>query len=148
MRDGSTGGALIQQLGQAWLEGSLDDSGTVAGWQGILDLHHCQTQHFDDLAWVRATVLDAARRAHATIITDRFHRFSPQGISGVVVIAESHLAIHTWPERKFVAIDVFTCSTKMNLRSAVDHLVEAFRPLRHELALVERGGSQISVECV
>jgi S-adenosylmethionine decarboxylase proenzyme len=119
---------------------------TVVGWQGILDLHGCEEPQFDDLGWVRATMLDAARRAQATIIMDRFHRFAPQGISGVVVIAESHLAIHTWPERRFVAIDVFTCSTKTNVRAAMDYLVEAFRPLRNEFALIERGGPRITVQ--
>jgi S-adenosylmethionine decarboxylase proenzyme len=118
----------------------------VIGWQGILDLHGCQAAGFDDLSWVRETMLDAARRAHATIIADRFHRFTPQGISGVVVIGESHLAIHTWPERKFVAIDVFTCSTSTNVHSAIDHLVWAFKPLSHEFALIERGGPHIAVD--
>lgn len=55
-------------------------------------------------------MLEAAYRARATVVGQHFYRFEPQGISGVVVIGESHLAVHIWPERDFAAIDVFTCT--------------------------------------
>jgi spermidine synthase len=96
------------------------------GWQCVIDLHRCATPHLDDLDWVRETMLEAARRAEATIINEQFHRFEPHGISGVVVIGESHLAIHTWPERAFAAVDVFTCNSGLNMRAAAEWLAESF----------------------
>ena len=55
----------------------------------------------------------AAEAAGARIISSQFHRFSPLGVSGVVLIAESHLTIHTWPERGYAAVDVFTCFSQL-----------------------------------
>ncbi|MCX8104097.1 MAG: adenosylmethionine decarboxylase [Candidatus Bipolaricaulota bacterium] len=69
-------------------------------------------------------LLEAARAAHATVIKSVFHRFRPYGVSGVVVIAESHLTIHTWPEYGYAAIDIFTCGPKMDLDAALDVIRE------------------------
>lgn len=82
---------------------------TVLGKQLVIELFDCVDQRFDDIQWIEESMLEAARQANATIITSAFHKFSPIGISGVVVIAESHLAIHTWPEYGYAAVDVFTC---------------------------------------
>src|SRR5579862_2810974 len=92
--------------------GANDDK---VGSHALLDLYDCQTEHLDDLEWVKATLIDAALAAKATIVETVFHKFAPWGISGVVVIAESHLAIHIWPERRYVAVDVFTCGSKLQL---------------------------------
>jgi S-adenosylmethionine decarboxylase len=115
----------------------------VVGWQAILDLHDCSAPTFDDLGWMRRVLLTAAERAEATVVAEKFHRFSPHGISGVVVIAESHLAIHTWPERMYAAVDVFTCSPKLKTNAAVDYLVSALQCGRPEFAYIERGGRRI-----
>ncbi len=64
----------------------------------------------------------AAEIAGATIVTKTFHHFSPYGVSGVVVIAESHLAIHTWPEYEYAAVDLFTCGDTVNPVIAYDYL--------------------------
>lgn len=100
--------------------------GTPAGWQCVLDLYDCTCAQIDDLDWVRATMLEAAHVAEATIVTDSFHRFEPHGLSGVVVIAESHIAIHTWPERRYAAIDVFTCNSRLMVDAAARYLAQAF----------------------
>lgn len=99
---------------------------TPAGWQCVFDLYECATGNIDDLDWVRATMIEAAHVAQATIITDNFHRFEPHGLSGVVVIAESHIAIHTWPERRYAAIDVFTCNSRLLVDAAARFLACAF----------------------
>jgi len=117
--------------------------GAAVGRQVILDLHKCSTQHFDDIAWVRTTLTEAAKRAHATIIDVLFHKFSPYGISGVVVIAESHLAIHTWPEKGYAAIDIFTCGPTLTLHKAVAYLIDAFQSGNPKLSEVSRGGGEL-----
>jgi len=116
-------------------EHSVMPTGTPAqqamvGSQVVLDLYECRTEHLDDIDWVRTTLMNAARAAGATIVDTVFHQFAPWGISGVVVIAESHLAIHIWPEMRYVAIDVFTCgeSVRMDVASAL--LARAFRAKR------------------
>jgi S-adenosylmethionine decarboxylase proenzyme len=98
----------------------------MLGSQVVLDLYDCETDHLDDLEWVRATLESAARVAGATIVEVVFHRFSPWGISGVIVIAESHLAIHIWPEHRYAAIDVFTCGKSVQTELASAFLARAF----------------------
>lgn len=90
----------------------------ACGSQVILDLYECETAHLDDLRWVKTTLVNAARAAGATIVQTVFHKFAPWGISGVVVIAESHLAIHIWPENRYAAIDVFTCGDSVLIDAA------------------------------
>ncbi|HEY6578042.1 MAG TPA: adenosylmethionine decarboxylase [Rhizomicrobium sp.] len=113
--------------------------GNSVGWQSLLDLHGCCTPHLDDIDWVRRTMLEAANRAKATVVGQHFHRFEPHGISGVVVIGESHLAVHIWPEREFAAVDVFTCNSRLNVRAATDWLVEAFAAREPRLVNFGRG---------
>lgn len=93
----------------------------------------------NDLPAIRSTLLEAARRAEATIIDDRFHQFAPQGVSGVVVIAESHLSIHTWPELGYAALDLFTCNLHMPLEECLDMIRQAFQPSDMEVKRIERG---------
>ena len=69
-------------------------------------------------------MIGAANEAKATIIESRFHQFSPYGISGVVVIAESHLTIHTWPEYRYAAVDIFTCGKTLQPADATDFLIK------------------------
>jgi S-adenosylmethionine decarboxylase len=104
--------------------------GARVGTQVVLDLHECETEHLDDMAWVKQTLVKAARAAGATIVETVFHKFAPWGISGVVVIAESHLAIHIWPERRYAAVDIFTCGEKVRMDVASAFLTRAFRSKR------------------
>ena len=117
----------------------LPETPPTLGWQYLIDLHECQTLHLDEVAWVRAAMLEAAARADVTIVGERFHRFEPHGISGVVMIGESHLAIHIWPERKFAAVDVFTCNDALNTKAAAEYLTGIFRATRTKTVFFRRG---------
>ena len=109
------------------------------GTQIILDLYDCLTDRLDDIAWVRGAMTRAARIAGATIVDVIFHKFAPWGISGVVVISESHLAIHIWPENRYAAIDVFTCGSSMDLDRAVRYLIDTFQAQRSDSRSFNRG---------
>ncbi|HEY7536281.1 MAG TPA: adenosylmethionine decarboxylase [Thermodesulfobacteriota bacterium] len=69
----------------------------------------CDPKVLNDLERVKDCMLEAASYSGATVLGSSFHYFTPQGVSGVIVIAESHLAIHTWPEYEYAAVDIFTC---------------------------------------
>ena len=71
---------------------------------------------------------EAAKTAGATVVKTVFHHFSPHGISGVVVIAESHLAVHTWPEHGYASIDIFTCGEAALTERIAEHLLTALQP--------------------
>lgn len=84
-------------------------------------------------------MLATAKVAKATIVGSHFHQFSPFGVSGVVVIAESHLAIHTWPEYGYAAIDIFTCGETLGTDVAAQYLVEKFQSRQPTLMELKRG---------
>ncbi len=105
----------------------------------LVDLKDCQHEGLNDVQFVQEAMLSAARDAQATIVDYRFHEFSPFGISGVVVIAESHLAIHTWPEYKYAAVDVFTCGDTLKPEVAAIALARAFGSKNPSIHEVKRG---------
>ena len=78
----------------------------------IVELSDCNAQILSDVDQVASILVAAAKAANAEVLQTAFHRFSPQGVSGVVVIAESHLSIHTWPEYGYAAMDIYTCGDK------------------------------------
>src|SRR5262249_14991046 len=88
----------------------------------LLELFECDAAALSSLTTVKTSMLEAANRARATIVNHVFHEFSPFGVSGVVVIAESHLAIHTWPEYRFAAVDVFSCGEVLQPQLAAEYL--------------------------
>jgi S-adenosylmethionine decarboxylase len=103
---------------------------SMIGSQVLLDLYECEVDRLDDLEWVKTTLVNAAQAAGATIVETVFHKFAPWGISGVVVIAESHLAIHIWPESRYAAVDVFTCGSNVQMDVATAFLTREFRSRR------------------
>lgn len=86
----------------------------------------CKACVLDSPSEIQKLMEQAALAAKATIVQSVFHHFSPIGVSGVVVISESHLAIHTWPEYGYAAVDVFTCGDSVDPQDALDYLADAF----------------------
>jgi S-adenosylmethionine decarboxylase len=105
----------------------------------IAELFDCDREILDDREAIDRSMRSAAVAARATIIDAVFHRFSPQGVSGVVVIAESHLSIHTWPEYGYAAVDIFTCGEECRPEDGLDLLGIALGAKRRDIRLIERG---------
>lgn len=105
----------------------------------LLELYECSSEILNNLETVKTALVEAAKRAEATIIDVVFHEFNPFGISGVVVIAESHLSIHTWPEYRYAAVDIFSCGDSLKPAAAANYLVEQFRASRASCVEVKRG---------
>jgi len=116
-------------------------SSSPLGNQLIVDFYDCGCENFDDLEWMENVMIEAANRARATIVDVVFHKFNPQGISGVVVIAESHFAIHTWPEHRYAAIDIFTCGDTLDSEAAIAYLATQLRCLKRGVTKLARGSS-------
>jgi spermidine synthase len=98
----------------------------VLGHHVLVEFYNCNPARLNDLHHIQASMEHAARESNATIVESVFHHFSPHGISGVVVIAESHLAIHTWPEYNYAAVDLFTCGESVNPWIAFEILKQRF----------------------
>ncbi len=105
----------------------------------LLELYECNAEVLNNLTAVKSALVEAARRAEATIIDVVFHEFNPFGISGVVVIAESHLSVHTWPEHRYAAVDIFSCGEALKPAEAAAYLVEQFGAERASCVEVRRG---------
>src|SRR5437773_8284057 len=105
----------------------------------LLELFDCDLESINNLGSVKGALVEAARRAQATIVDVVFHEFNPFGISGVVVIAESHLSIHTWPEYRYAAVDIFSCGDVLQPEVAANYLVEQFAAERTSIVEMQRG---------
>ena len=105
----------------------------------LMEFYDCSPTVLDDDKLLEELMIEAAEKASATIIKSVFHKFSPQGVTGVVVVAESHLAIHTWPEKQYAAVDFFTCNDKMDHEKAQLHLKNGLLSSREVIQLVARG---------
>lgn len=112
---------------------------TELGLHILMEFHECSQQMLDDLTSLEATMNEAALLADATVIKSVFHQFSPQGVTGVVVVAESHLAIHTWPEHGYAAVDFFTCNHAMNYQKAYDYIATNLSSEKHSFQSIKRG---------
>ncbi len=113
--------------------------GRSLGKQLLVELSGCHGGMLDSISLVERCLVEAVREARATVVQAVFHRFSPYGVSGVVVIAESHVAIHTWPEHGYAAVDVFTCSEQIDPYSIMESLAKKFSARQHSATLVHRG---------
>jgi S-adenosylmethionine decarboxylase proenzyme len=109
------------------------------GRQLLVELYDCDKEALNNLDFLRDAMINAAIDSGAEVLGDSFHHFSPHGVSGVVIIAESHLSIHTWPEYGYAAVDVFTCGITVEPEKAAKALVEKIRPGNHSLTEISRG---------
>jgi S-adenosylmethionine decarboxylase len=105
----------------------------------MLELYDCDKRQLDNHGRVKKIMEEAARSAKATVVTSEFHQFNPFGVSGAVIIAESHLTIHTWPEYGYAAVDVFTCGEEIDPWDCVRYLLGKLKPKSHQALELKRG---------
>lgn len=101
-------------------------------------LEHYGGAPLTDASAVEAILRAAAQVAGATILTSHIHSFPGGGVTGVCLLAESHITIHTWPERDYAALDLFLCGAA-DTEAAIAHLAEAFAPKRSTVTRIPRG---------
>jgi spermidine synthase len=111
---------------------------TALGNHILVEFMNCEPHIMNDVAAIERDMVGAAQKAGATVINSTFHHFSPYGVSGVVVIQESHLAIHTWPEYGYAAVDLFTCG-EMDAWISFDFLKECFGAKSYSAIEMKRG---------
>ncbi|HWR89669.1 MAG TPA: adenosylmethionine decarboxylase [Dissulfurispiraceae bacterium] len=105
----------------------------------LVELRDCNPEILKSLTRVKEALVAAAKEAKATIIDVSFHEFNPFGISGMVVIAESHLSIHTWPEYGYAAVDIFTCGDLIKPEVAAHFLIQLFESRNPSIVEMKRG---------
>ena len=105
----------------------------------LVELWDCSKEKLNLLNYIEDTMVKAAEESGATVLKTAFQEFNPHGVSGVVVIAESHLSIHTWPEHGYAAVDVFTCGTTVDPWKATLYLENELEAKKVEINSLLRG---------
>jgi S-adenosylmethionine decarboxylase len=111
-------------------------SAKSAGIHILLDFWGAK--NINSVKFIRKALLDAVKASKFTLLKVDLHKFSPQGVSGVAIIAESHISIHTWPEYEFAALDIFVCGGK-NPKPAISSLKKNFKPKKIIFKEIQRG---------
>ena len=122
------------------LQSVLNSTLNSVGRHCILELYDCPGALLDDQAFVQQTLKQAANIAKSTLLGELSHKFSPQGVTALVLLAESHISIHTWPEAGYAAVDVFTCGEHTLPEEACRFIAQQMEATRHELSTVARSG--------
>jgi S-adenosylmethionine decarboxylase len=104
----------------------------------LAEFYECSREILDDETRISAIMTTAVEISKATIIKPFFHKFSPQGVSGIIVIAESHLAIHTWPEHGYAAVDLFSCGD-FDFTGALKYLRDKLYAEKYSIISIKRG---------
>jgi S-adenosylmethionine decarboxylase len=107
-------------------DGLKNKTGFALGRQLTIEYYECASNVLLDKNLVEKALLQAAKNSGATIISSSFHGLKPQGVSGVVVIAESHFTVHAWPEHDYAAVDIFTCGDSIDLEVAINSMRDSF----------------------
>jgi len=105
----------------------------------LLELNGCEPRMLTDSDLIKQALVDAATEAGAHVVETVFHQFNPHGLSGVVVIAESHITIHTWPEYGYAAVDVFTCGQPALADAICTTISAKFNAKKTSIQAVNRG---------
>jgi S-adenosylmethionine decarboxylase len=112
----------------------------------LAEYYGCDPALLDDPDRLRPLLEKAVVQANATVIKTVLHQFSPQGVSGVVVLAESHLAVHTWPEHGYAAVEIFTCGAEAIPEKGHEYLLEELEPAHHTVRVLQPGDLNVIEE--
>ena len=112
----------------------------------IAELWDCNEGKLNDMSYIEQVFVDAALKAGAEVREVAFHKFAPHGVSGVVIISESHLTIHSFPEHGYASIDVYTCGDRIDPNVAAQFIVEALEAGKNETVEVPRGMGPVEVQ--
>ena len=105
----------------------------------IVEFNDCKESKINNSDFIREIFLEAAKLGNTTVVNECFHEFSPYGITGVLVIAESHISIHTWPEHKYAAVDIFSCGNKVDYNKIIDYLEDKLKCKNCSSISINRG---------
>lgn len=103
----------------------------------ILDLYDCDFDLINSVEFIESTLTKAVKISGCKILNKYFHKFSPQGVTGVICVSESHFSIHTWPEHNYAAIDIFCC--KDDIEKSIEYLCKQFKSQNVSMKTINRG---------
>ena len=116
-----------------------DSLSEVVGRHVIAELLGGNPNLLNDERYIRAILKEAAERAGGTVLDVTSHKFTPQGVTALALLSESHISIHTWPENSYAAVDVFTCGNHTNPQLACDFMKKSLECTVESVKVLERG---------
>jgi len=105
----------------------------------LAEYYGCKPDLLDDPDAVHELIVSAAQAAGSAVVGAKLHKFEPQGVTGLLVLAESHLALHTWPEHDFVTAEIFACGERADVHAGHRLLLEVLRPRESDVRVIGRG---------
>lgn len=111
----------------------------IIGKHLTVDMYGCSFDSLDNLEFIRSSMLAAIAEANMTLLDFSYHKFEPQGLTALALLAESHMSIHTYPELGYAAVDVFTCGDHSRPDKAVKKLAELLKPEKTKVTHIRRG---------
>lgn len=111
----------------------------MLGRHCIADISHCKIKKLDNVDFIKKILIESAKECNLHVVNDMFYKFNPIGVSGILVLSESHITIHTWPEYDFVAIDAFTCGKNMNPNEVCEKVATKFKGIITNIKKIDRG---------
>jgi S-adenosylmethionine decarboxylase len=104
----------------------------------LLDMKGVEASLLDDIRFTKKVMLRAVSECGATLLNSQWHLFEPQGLTYIALLSESHLSIHTWPEKGYAAVDVFTCGDHVDTYKALWYIIDMYNPTSHKIKEVMR----------
>ena len=109
------------------------------GYHYVIEASGCDPEILTDANALKKILLEAAKVGGMDVRSTYFYKFTPQGVSGMVIVSESHISIHTWPEKGYAAIDVYTCDTNSKPEKTVNYILEKIKAEYAHITEIERG---------
>lgn len=113
--------------------------GKLKNIQIIAEFYGCSPELISQSKTVKRFINRAVKRSNLTKIRSHYHQFRPSGVTGVVLLAESHITMHSWPEYNYLALDLFSCGDRKKARVALEQLVKDFKPAHVKKKIITRG---------
>ena len=132
------GNVLFEQLKRKYVS-SNENKRQSLGVHLIIDYYGCNPKIISETKKIKNIMHEAAKKSNSTIVTEEFHEFQPYGVSGAIIIQESHFTIHTWPEYNYAAVDLFSCGDSVDLNIALNYIKKCFESDKYEYTNVKRG---------
>ncbi len=126
------------------VNGFQDEREAYVGVHVIAEFWECRIE--EDVFNFEAAITEAARKANCELLKYDAHRFSPMGYTAFAILGESHISIHTWPEKQYCALDIFTCGKHTSPHEAITYLKEQLKPERFEINTIYRGKHKDSLD--
>ncbi len=109
------------------------------GMHIIAEFYECSVRRISDNEFILQSISQALEIAQVNIVGKKIHRFKPQGLTGVYLLSQSHFSFHSWPEYRYMAVDMFTCGEAVYPDKAVKYLRKALRSKRYDIKVLKRG---------